>query len=255
VTDVISERPAAGVIRITINRPTVANALSRAARVALAQALAGADADSGVRAIIVTGAGDRAFSAGLDLRELGSHDDVLSEVATDDPRLNPAAAVDLCRTPVIGAINGVCVTGALEMALACDILLAADTARFADTHVKVGILPVWGLSQRLSRVIGPGRARELSLSGRFVDAATAQQWGLVSRTVPAARLAEEALTLATAIAGNDAGAVAANKALMKDGFALPLAAALSYEREVGAAFNSHVTAAMLDERRKALTGR
>jgi enoyl-CoA hydratase len=255
VTDVISERLEGGVARITINRPAAANALSRAARALLAQALADADADKGVGAIVITGAGDRAFSAGLDLRELGSDDNALSEVSTDDPRLNPAAAVDLCATPVIGAINGVCVTGALEMALACDILIAADTARFADTHVKVGILPVWGLSQRLSRVIGPGRARELSLSGRFLDAQTAEHWGLVNRVVPAAALADEALALGRSIAANDVVAVTANKALMKNGFALPLRAALALERDVGAAFNAGITPSMLEQRRKMLTGR
>jgi enoyl-CoA hydratase len=255
MTDVIYELLEGGVARITINRPVAANALSRAARTQLAEALAEADASKNVGAIIITGAGDRAFSSGLDLRELGSDDNALLEVATDDPRLNPVAAVDLCKTPVLGAINGVCVTGALELALACDFLIAADTARFADTHVKVGILPVWGLSQRLSRVIGPGRARELSLSGRFLDAQTAEHWGLVNRVVPAAALAHEAWTLGRTITANDAVAVAANKALMKDGFALPLRAALAHEREVGAAFNTAVTPAMLEERRKMLTRR
>lgn len=255
MTEVISERLEGGVARITINRPAAANALSRTARSQLAELLAQADDDAQIGAIIITGAGDRAFSAGLDLRELGSDDNALSEVATDDPRLNPAAAIDLCKTPVIGAINGVCVTGALEMALACDMLIASDTARFVDTHVKVGILPVWGLSQRLSRLIGPGRAREMSLSGRFIDAQTANQWGLVNRVVPAASLAVEALELARSIAANDMVAAAANKALMKDGFALPLGAALAYERKVGAAFNASITPALLEERRKILTGR
>jgi enoyl-CoA hydratase len=255
MTDVISERLEGGVARITINRPAAANALSRAARTQFAEALAKADADQGVGAIIVTGAGDRAFSAGLDLRELGHDANALAEVSTDNPRLNPTAALDICKTPVIGAINGVCVTGALELALACDILIAADTARFADTHVKVGLLPVWGLSQRLSRVIGPGRARELSLSCRFIDARTAELWGLVNRVVPATALADEALALGKAIAVNDAVAVTANKALMRDGFALPLREALTRERDVGAAFNARVTPAMLEERRKMLTGR
>jgi enoyl-CoA hydratase len=156
---------------------------------------------------------------------------------------------------VIGAVNGVCVTGALELALACDILIASDSARFADTHAKVGLLPVWGLSQRLQRSIGPGRAREMSLSGQFIDANTAAAWGLVSRVVPAQSLNLAALALARAIAGNQPEAVQANKALMKRGFEQPLGEALAYEREMGAAFNAAITPAMLDARRKALIGR
>ena len=252
---ILCERLEHRVALVTLNRPEAANALSRAARADLAEVLATLDGDDGVGAIVITGAGERAFSAGLDLRELGSDDNALAEVATDDPRLNPAAAVDGCVTPVIGAINGVCVTGALEVALACDILLAADHVLFADTHAKVGLLPVWGLSQRLARVIGPGRARELSLSGRFIDAATAERWGLVSRVVPAAELLSTALALGREIAANGSGAVIANKALMKQGFALPLGEALAFERATGAAFNAGITPAMLEERRKALTGK
>lgn len=252
--EIESRREDGGVAIITINRPAAANALSRAARAGLAEALAQADTDPAVGAIVLTGAGDRAFSAGLDLRELGSDPNALAEVATDDPRLNPAAAIDACRTPVIGAINGVCVTGALEVALACDLLIAADHARFGDTHAQVGLLPVWGLSQRLSRLIGPMRANEMSLSCAFIDAATAERWGLVNRIVPREQLLGTAIAVARSIAAHDHEAVAGNKALMKDGFALPLGAALAFERATGAAFNAHVTPAMLEERRRALTG-
>src|ERR1700712_1538324 len=171
---ILCERLEHRVALVTLNRPEAANALSRAARAELAEVLATLDDDDGVGAIVITGAGERAFSAGLDLRELGSDDNALAEVATDDPRLNPAAAVDGCVTPVIGAINGVCVTGALAVALACAVLIGAKSARFSDTHWKVGILPLWGLSQRLARAIGPGRARAMSLSGRFVDAESAE---------------------------------------------------------------------------------
>jgi len=252
---VTCEKLDGGVTLITLNRPAAANAMSRAMRAELALALADADGDEHVGAIIVTGAGDRAFSAGLDLRELGSDDNALAEVATDDPRLNPAAAVDDCVTPVIGAINGVCVTGALEVALACDMLIAADTARFADTHAKVGLLPVWGLSQRLARVVGPGRARELSLSGRFIDATTAERWGLINHVVAGDALIDFAVALGRDIAANGRAAIVPNKGLMKSGFALALGDALTHERSVGAAYNVHVTPAMLEARRKALTGK
>lgn len=251
---VTCERLDGGVAVVRINRPEAANALSRAVRALLAEMLASLDSDNGVGAIVLTGAGERAFSAGLDLRELGSDEKALAEVATDAPRLNPAAAVDGCSIPVIGAINGVCVTGALEMALACDILIAADHARFSDTHAKVGLLPVWGLSQRLARVIGPLRARELSLTGRFIDAATAERWGLVNSVVPGEALLETAVAMGREIAANGRAAVLPNKALMKAGFDMALGEALAHERTVGAAFNASVTPAMLEERRKALTG-
>jgi enoyl-CoA hydratase len=164
------------VLYLTLNRPEVLNALSLSLRKSLAEAFAKADAAPHVRVIVLTGAGHRAFSAGLDLKELSECSDALH--AGDDA--DPVVAMAHCRKPVIGAINGVAITGGFELALACDILIASSTARFADTHMRVGVLPGWGLSQKLSRTIGLGRAKSLSLTGRFIDAQTAENWGLVA---------------------------------------------------------------------------
>jgi enoyl-CoA hydratase len=136
-----------------------------------------------------------------------------------------------CRKPVLAAINGAAITGGLELALACDILLASTKARFADTHVRVGVIPGWGLSQRLSRLIGVSRAKEMSLSGRMIDAQTALAWGLVNRVVAPEDLLPAARALAAEIAGCDPQMVAAYKALIDDGFALPFGPALQLEQE------------------------
>jgi enoyl-CoA hydratase len=172
-----------GVAVLTLNRPEAMNALSKALRRALYDGLKALEADPEVRVIILTGAGDRAFTAGLDLKELGSDPGGMSAANAASADANPVKAIETCSKPVIGAINGVAITGGFEVALACDILIASERARFADTHARVGILPGWGLSQKLSRLIGVYRAKELSLIGNFIDAKTAEAWGLVNRVV------------------------------------------------------------------------
>ena len=180
-----------GIAVLTLNRPEAMNALSRALRGELADAFNAVSADDEVRAVVLTGAGERAFSAGVDLKELANAD--LKAAPLDAPSSDPVEAMAACPKPVIGAINGVAVTGGFELALACDILIASTIARFAVTHIRVGILQGWGLSQLLSRMIGVSRAKEVSLTGNFIDAATSLAWGLVNRVVsrveliPAAR--------------------------------------------------------------------
>ena len=132
---------------VTLNRPEAMNALSKALREDLATAMLAVEADDAVRAVVLTGAGERAFTAGLDLKELGADTSNLGAANATDARDNPVLAIDLCTKPVIGAINGVAITGGFEVALACDVLIASTNARFADTHARVGILPGWGLSQ------------------------------------------------------------------------------------------------------------
>lgn len=213
---------------ITLNRPQAMNAMSRDLRVELVQALERAEA-RGARAIVLTGAGDRAFSAGLDLKEISADPQVLAEAVMPDSPANPVAAIARCSCPVIAAINGVVITGGLEMALACDMMLASDNARFADTHAAVGVLPGWGLSQKLSRLIGPGRAREMHFSARQIDAATAQDWGLVNRTVPQAELLNEALGLARDIAGHEPDNLSQITALVREGWGMALDDAMALE--------------------------
>lgn len=231
---VLLETVADGVATLTLNRPDRLNALNAALRAALAGALARADADPAVRAIILTGAG-RAFCAGLDLAELADHGpDVTAQVAATDFGLILAAM----QTPVIVAVNGPCVTGGFEIALACDMILASDSAYFCDTHVKVGLLPGWGLSVRLPRLIGPYRAKELSLTARRLPAAEAAAWGLVNRVVPGADLLATAEHLARDIAAWSTANVAAIKDLIDHGYALPLSEALALERDQSRAANA-----------------
>lgn len=244
-----------GVAIITLNRSEAMNALSLALRRGLHDAMRRVDADDAVRAIVLTGAGTRAFTAGLDLKELGSQAGALGAANATSASDNPVKAIESCRKPVIGAINGVAITGGFEVALACDILIASENARFADTHARVGVMPGWGLSQKLSRLIGISRAKELSLSGNFLDAATAERWGLVNRVVPAADLLPVARRLAAEIASADADFIARYKELIDNGFALPFGEALTLEHDVSSAANAQVTPESVEARRAAVQAR
>ena len=172
-----------GIVTLTLNRPQAMNALSRELRTAIVQTFGRLQADPQVQVVILTGAGERAFCAGLDLKELSSADSSLNRDVTPGNELDVVEALNRFDRPIIGAINGVAITGGFELALACDILIASRTARFADTHARVGVMPGWGLSQKLSRAIGIYRAKELSLTGNFLSADQAAAWGLVNRVV------------------------------------------------------------------------
>lgn len=184
---------------LTLNRPKSRNALSHELREAFYTALADADADPGVDAIIVTGA-DPVFCAGVDLKEFGGSSGGMPDLSPKWP--------DMC-TPVIGAINGAAVTGGLELALYCDILIASENARFADTHARVGIMPSWGLSVRLPQKVGVGLARRMSMTGDYLSAADALRAGLVTEVVPHDELLAAARAVATSIVGNNRDAVRA----------------------------------------------
>ncbi|WP_374529167.1 enoyl-CoA hydratase [Novosphingobium sp.] len=238
---------------VTMNRPEAMNALSRGLRAELAAAMEAVNADPEVRAVVLTGAGTRAFTAGLDLKELGVEG--LGAANASEPLANPVKAIEICAKPVIGAINGVAITGGFEVALACDILIASENARFADTHARVGIMPGWGLSQKLSRLIGISRAKELSLSGNFLDADTACAWGLVNRVVPADELLNAAKKLAADIATADPGMVQAYKALIDEGFALPFGEGMALEHAKSSAANSQVNKDEVEARRRAVMER
>ena len=232
---------------VTLNRPEAMNALSRAMRASLGRAMQELDGDDSIRAVVLTGAGERAFTAGLDLKELGADTSNLGAANAEAAEENPVRAIEQCRKPVIGAINGVAITGGFELAIACDILIASENARFADTHARVGIMPGWGLSQKLSRLIGIARAKELSLSGNFI--------GLVNRVVPPADLLATAKRLAHDIAGADPAMVAAYKKLIDDGYALPFGEAIALEHRVSVAANSRVSAEDVEARRRAVIER
>ena len=244
-----------GIATVTLNRPEAMNALSKALRIELAAAMRRLDADDSVRVVILTGAGTRAFTAGLDLKELGTDPAAMADTTGNHPDANPVKAIELCRKPVIGAINGVAITGGFELALACDVLIASENARFADTHARVGIMPGWGLSQKLSRLLGIYRAKELSLSGNFLDAQTALAWGLVNRVVPADALLPTAKALAADMATIDPAFSAAYKKLIDDGFAEPFAKGMQIESDRSGAANRHVSADEVAKRREAVQAR
>jgi len=170
-----------GIALLTLNRPKAMNALSRELRADLARAFEELRNDYSIRVVILTGAG-KAFCAGLDLEELAASEAEAGQLAGDEG-LRVVNAMRKLDKPIVGAINGFAITGGFELALACDVLICSSDAKFADTHARIGVMPGWGLSQILSRVIGPYRARELSLTGNFLDAATAERWGLANRVV------------------------------------------------------------------------
>lgn len=198
MSDVLLIDTADRVRTLTLNRPQARNALSSQLRREFFSALAEAEADEAVDVVIITGT-DPVFCAGLDLKELGD--------TTELPDISPKWPA--MRKPVIGAINGAAVTGGLELALYCDILVASDQARFADTHARVGLLPTWGLSVRLPQKVGVGLARRMSLTGDYLSAADALRAGLVTEVVPHEQLLDTARAVASSIVGNNQQAVRA----------------------------------------------
>lgn len=201
----VSER----IATITLNRPEARNALSSDVLALLPQRMEAAEADPDVDVIVLTGA-DPAFCAGLDLRELGSSGGNLRGGSGADGGRNRSGVrgpFPRITKPLIGAINGVAVTGGLELALNCDFLIASERAGFGDTHARVGVMPGWGLTVLLPQAIGVRRAREMSFTGNFMDADEALQFGLVNRVVAHDDLMPTVRRLALDIVGNDQAAV------------------------------------------------
>lgn len=223
-----SDRPlvaaTSGEVRVLVfNRPQVRNAMSLEVRQEFARMTREADADEAVKAIIITGAaGD--FTAGVDLKEYMAG-------PTRPPmfRPHPGEAARAVIKPMIAAVDGPCVTGGLEVALSCSFIVASDRARFADTHAKVGRFPSWGLSALLPRAIGTRRARQMSLTGEFITAATAYDWGLVNEVVTPSGLLTRCLEIAGAIAAANPRSVELQMELMKHHDGAPLADALAAE--------------------------
>jgi enoyl-CoA hydratase len=213
-----------GVVTLTLHRPEARNAMNAAMREALIDALRSADADHGVAVVIITGA-DPVFSAGADLKES------LANGLPPRPRTNVGQAIRGASVPVICAVNGACVTGALEVALSASFIVASEHARFADTHARVGLLPGWGMSALLPAAVGVRMARQMTASGNFVDAAEALRIGLVNEVVPHDHLLPRARGIAADIASADRAAVRASLALYGRGAGATLAHALGLEAE------------------------
>jgi enoyl-CoA hydratase len=257
VTDVLLTETTDRVATVTLNRPEARNALSRELRRALHRTMAELDADDGVDAVVLTGA-DPAFCAGLDLKELAAGGDALTETGATGGRVpiedrGPFRALS---KPLIGAVNGVAITGGFEVALACDWLIASERARFADTHARVGIMPGWGLTVLLPQAVGIRRARQLSATGNFLDAPTALAWGLVNEVVAHEDLLPRCRALAADIVSNDQRAVRrvlrtyAEGSLLDGGGAWDLEADVAGEWQAGG-----LDPATIEQRRQAVVAR
>ena len=219
-----------GVTTVTLNRPDALNALNSGLRQAIANTFTQLRDDEDTQVVIFTGAG-RAFTVGLDLKELGGEQDPDLEAAKTVTDKDLSTAMTDFGKPIIGAINGFAITGGFELALMCDFLIASPQAKFADTHARVGVVPGWGLSQRLPRLIGINRAKELSLTGNYLDAETACNWGLVNRVVEADQLLNECQKLAADIVSTDLATRQEIKRIMDAGWANTLEEGLTIELE------------------------
>ncbi|MAD06693.1 MAG: enoyl-CoA hydratase [Gammaproteobacteria bacterium] len=224
-TDLVLTSTEAGITTVTMNRPEALNALSAGLRNRLTEVFTDLAEDSATEVIVFTGNG-RAFTVGLDLKELGGETAAATVVNKDLGK-----AMLEVNKPIIGAINGYAITGGFELALMCDFMLASEHAKFADTHARVGVVPGWGLSQRLPRLIGINRAKELSLTGNFLDAETAYAWGLVNRVVAADELLATAQQLARDIVSTEPVTRNAMRHIMDAGWHTSLTDGLVLERD------------------------
>jgi enoyl-CoA hydratase len=254
VSDPVSVQIEGSVALATIDRPP-ANAISQAVVEGLRGALAEAAGDGGLRALVITGAGTRFFAAGADVSEFPTAG---GAVAASGQQLT----LELERSPLvtIAAVNGVAFGGGCELALACDLRIAARGARFGQPEINLGILPGWGGTQRLVRIVGLGRAMPLLLSGDPIDADAALAAGLVSQVVDGGELRAAALSLGERLAAKAPLAVAATKRAVHEGMSLPLAEALEVERrEFARLFESadarEGVSAFLEKRQPVWTGR
>lgn len=216
------------VARVTIDDPERRNTLTETMRTELADAMAALDADAAVRAIVLTGAGDRAFAAGGDVAELGRR--TLDEQRRVMEHGSVFAAVARVRAPVVAAIEGVCLGGGLELALACDVRVAGGGARLGQPEVGLGLIPGGGGTQMLPRIVGMGHALHLVLTGRVVDAAEAYRIGLVHEVVERGHALARAHAIADGIAGRGPLAVRAAKEATRRALELPLDEGRALER-------------------------
>jgi enoyl-CoA hydratase len=239
-----------GLAVLTLNRPRAMNALSRELCHAFSATIDRLEADPAVRVLVLTGAG-RAFCAGLDLNELALEGNTGGFVQANDP----IRSLSRFSGPIIGAINGAAITGGFELALACDVLVASTEARFADTHSRVGVLPGWGLSQKLSRIIGPSRAKELAFTGNFISAQEAMTMGLVNRVLPHGQLLDAARQLAEDMLTVLPNMLPVYKALIDEGYAGTFSDGLRLEHERTAAWSVDTASGGIAARREAIMAR
>jgi len=245
----------APIATVTLNRPDKMNALNAELRIAIGSTFAELEADPEIRAIVLTGAG-RAFCAGMDLAEIGGGSDGqtgydLSVTGQDAMRENIANFSG----PVIAAVNGAAATAGFELALACDMIFVAKGAKFLDTHARVGIVPGWGLSQRLPRIIGINRAKEISLSGNALSAERAYEWGLANRICEPDALLDDARSLATDICSCVPGIMEEVKTMIDTGYSMLFDEAMEYELQTGIESSKKIDSAEIGKRRAAVMER
>jgi enoyl-CoA hydratase len=221
----VETRDRVGLIRL--NRPQRMNALNDALNIELTKALAAFDADPGIGAVVITG-NDKAFAAGADIGAMAEWD--YQKVYLDNYITNGWEAVRNTRKPVLAAVAGYALGGGCELAMMCDFIIAADTAKFGQPEVTIGTMPGVGGTQRLPRAVGKAKAMDWCLTGRMIDAADAERAGLVARVVPAARLEEEALAAAAKIAGHSLPVVMKIKEAINRAYESSLAEGLQFER-------------------------
>ncbi len=231
---VLVEHPAVGrdgpveaVALVRLNRPAVLNALNAELLRQLVDALRGLDENPACRCIVITGAGDRAFAAGADIREMAAATPVTLDEANTFARWEELRRI---RTPLVAAVRGYALGGGNELAMACDMVVAGEDAQFGQPEIRIGVIPGAGGTQRLKRIVGKARAMDLILTGRSIDAREAERLGLVSRVVPAEETLDAALELARTIASMPPLAVRAAKQAIERAFELPLTAGLELER-------------------------
>ena len=219
-----------GIATVVLSRPEVLNAITRTMLEELIVALDVISQDESVKVVVLTGAG-KAFSAGVDLKALGGRSLEGGAVGEylDEPARQVIDRLTTIPKIVIARVNGFCFTGALELVLACDLVVVANEARLGDTHAKWGLRPTWGMSQRLARTVGMARARELSYTARTFTGAEAAEWGLAARAVPLEQLDTAVNDLAQQLLANSIGSLVAYKDLYRQSLDLGQADGLAYE--------------------------
>lgn len=242
-----------GIAVVELNRPEQLNSLDVDMIQGLEDAFARIHQDDSIRVAILTGAG-KAFCAGLDLKSLSQGGEVVNGHNKGQETVFIRAITD-CSKPVIGAINGACIAGGLEIAMCCDFLYASEYAKFADTHAFVGILPGWGLSQKLPRIVGIQRAKELSLSGRFFSATEAKNWGLINEVYTPSELMPNTQKMAMKIAEAESDVLHQLKDMMDTGWQMPLKEALVYETNISVPYSQSLDLSVMEERLKLLRER
>jgi enoyl-CoA hydratase len=227
--NVLSTETVDGVRILTVDRPEKRNALNVAVRAALSEALAEADADPAIRVVVFTGAGEQAFVAGADVSEFAGRTPLEQREA-----MRAGLFDDIWNfpKPTIAMINGYCLGGGCELALACDLRIGAESAKLGQPEVRLGIIPGGGATQRLPRLVGYGKALQLVLTGEIVDAVSAYEIGLLDEIVPAVELRERTLEIARSMAEKSPVTLAIAKRALRAAYEMPLSAGLAHERDL-----------------------